>query len=129
MSGHVTVRITRSFERNLDEIEAFLTRAEAPEAFDRLLDELSERVIPMLERHPDIGRDHLARSADSMEAQFRREAVIESLSALHAAGSIREYVLAHYLILYARLPETVHLLAIRHHRQLDFDLGKPDRAY
>ena len=129
MSGHVTVRITRSFERNLDEIEAFLTRAEAPEAFDRLLDELSERVIPMLERHPDIGRDHLARSADSMEAQFRREAVIESLSALHAAGSIREYVLAHYLILYARLPETVHLLAIRHHRQLDFYLGKPDRAY
>lgn len=129
MSGHVTVRITRNFERNLDEIEAFLTRAEAPEAFDRLLDELSDRVIPMLERHPDIGRDHLARSADSMEAQFRREAVIESLSALHAAGSIREYVLAHYLILYARLPETVHLLAIRHHRQLDFDLGKPDRAY
>lgn len=129
MSGHVTVRITRNFERNLDEIEAFLTRAEAPEAFDRLLDELSERVIPMLERHPDIGRDHLARSADSMEAQFRREAVIESLSALHAAGSIREYVLAYYLILYARLPETVHLLAIRHHRQLDFDLGKPDRAY
>lgn len=129
MSGHVTVRITRNFERNLDEIEAFLTRAEAPEAFDRLLDELSDRVIPMLERHPDIGRDHLARSADSMEAQFRREAVIESLSALHAAGSIREYVLAHYLILYARLPGTVHLLALRHHRQLDFDLGKPDRAY
>ena len=127
MSGQVTVRITRNFERNLDDIEAFLTRAEAPEAFDRLLDELSERVIPMLERHPDIGRDHLARSADSMEAQFKREAVIESLSALDAAGSIREYVLTHYLILYARLPETVHLLAIRHHRQLDFDLGKPDR--
>ena len=128
MSGQVTVRITRNFERNLDDIEAFLTRAEAPEAFDRLLDELSERVIPMLERHPDIGRDHLARSTDSMEAQLKREAVIEALSTLDAAGSIREYVLAHYLILYARLPETVHLLAIRHHRQLDFDLGKSDRS-
>jgi plasmid stabilization system protein ParE len=129
MSGQVTVRITRNFEHNLDDIEAFLTQAEAPEAFDRLLDELSERVIPMLERHPDIGRDHLARSADSLEAQFKREAVIESLSTLDAAGSIREDVLAHYLILYARLPETVHLLAIRHHRQLGFDLGKPDRSY
>lgn len=64
-----------------------------------------------------------------MEAQFKREAVIESLSALDVAGSIREYVLTHYLILYARLPETVHLLAIRHHRQLDFDLGKLDRSY
>ncbi|MBN8440935.1 MAG: type II toxin-antitoxin system RelE/ParE family toxin [Thauera sp.] len=129
MSGQVTVRITRNFERNLDDIEAFLTQAEAPEAFDPLLDKLSECVIPMLERHPDIGRDHLARSADSMEAQFKREAVIESLSTLDSAGSIREYVLAHYLILYARLPETVHLLAIRHHRQLAFDLGKPAPSY
>jgi plasmid stabilization system protein ParE len=129
MSGQVTVRITRNFERNLDAIEAFLTQAEAPEAFDRLLDELSERVIPMLERHPDIGRDHLARSADSVEAQFKREAVIASLSTLDAAGSIREYVLAHYLILYAPLPETVHLLAIRHHRQLHFDLGKRASSY
>jgi len=54
--------------------------------------------------------------------------VIEALSTLDATGSVREYVLAHYLILYARLPETVHLLAIRHHRQLDFDLGKSDRS-
>ncbi|WP_345791864.1 type II toxin-antitoxin system RelE/ParE family toxin [Thauera sp. JM12B12] len=129
MSRPIAVRITRNFERNLDEIEAFLTRAEVPEAFDRLLDELSERVIPMLERHPDIGRDHLALSADSMEAQLKREAVIESLRTLDATGCIREYVLTHYLILYARLPETVHLLAIRHHRQFDFDLGKLDRSY
>ena len=128
MSVRVAVRFTRNFERNLDEIEAFLTQAEVPDAFDRLLEELSEQVIPMLERHPDIGRDYLARSADSIEAQLKREVVIELLNALGDSGSIREYVLTHYLILYARLPETIHLLAIRHQRQLAFDLGRADPA-
>ena len=93
MSVRVAVRFTRNFERNLDEIEAFLTQAEVPDAFDRLLEELSEQVIPMLERHPDIGRDYLARSADSIEAQLKREVVIYLLNALGDSVSIRVYVL------------------------------------
>lgn len=128
MSVRVAVRFTRNFERNLDEIEAFLTHAEAPDAFDRLLDELSEQVTPTLERHPDIGPDYLARSSDSIEAQLKRELVIERLNALGDSGDIREYVLTHYLILYARRPEAIHLLAIRHQRQLAFDLGRADPA-
>lgn len=128
MSVQVAVRFTRKVERNLDEIDAFLTQAEVPDAFDRLLGELSEQVIPTLERHPDIGRDHLARSPDTIEAQLKREAVIDLLNARDTSGSIREYLLTHYLILYARLPETIHLLAVRHQRQLAFDLGRADPA-
>lgn len=128
MSAQVAVRITRNFERNLNDIETFLARADVPGAFDRLLDELSEQVIPSLERHPDIGRDYLVRSAGSIEGQLKRDAVIELLNARDDTGSIREYVLTHYLILYARLPETLHLLAIRHQRQLVFDPGRKDPA-
>lgn len=128
MSVRIAVRLTRNFERNLDDIEAFLTRADVPGAFDRLLDELSEQVIPTLERHPDIGRDYLVRSADSVEAHLKREAVIELLNKWVDSGSIREYVLTHYLILYIRLPQTIHLLAIRHQRQLSFDLGRANPA-
>lgn len=128
MSTRVAVRITRNFERNLDEIETFLTHADVPDAFDRLLDELSEQVIPTLERHPDIGRDYLMRPTDSIEAQLKREAVIGLLNARDDSGNIREYALKHYLILYLRLPESLHLLAIRHQRQLAFDLGRADPA-
>lgn len=92
MSTRVAVRITRNFERNLDEIETFLTHADVPDAFDRLLDELSEQVIPTLERHPDIGRDYLMRPTDSIEAQLKREAVIGLLNARDDSGNIREYV-------------------------------------
>lgn len=128
MSTRVAVRITRNFERNLDEIETFLTHTDVPDAFDRLLDELSEQVIPTLERHPDIGRDYLMRPTDSIEAQLKRETVTGLLNARDDSGNIREYALKHYLILYLRLPESLHLLAIRHQRQLAFDLGRADPA-
>ena len=107
MSVRLAVRITGNFERDLDEIEAFLTQAEVPDAFDRLLEDLSEQVIPTLERHPDIGRNYLLRSADSIESQLKRGVVIDLLNALGDSGSIREHVLTHYLVLYARLPETI----------------------
>lgn len=49
MSAPTAVRITRDFERNLDEIESSLTQAEVSDALDRLLDELSEQVTPTLD--------------------------------------------------------------------------------
>ncbi|MCX7158810.1 MAG: type II toxin-antitoxin system RelE/ParE family toxin, partial [Proteobacteria bacterium] len=57
-----TVRVTENFERNLADIERFLTDAEAPRAYDALLDELLDTVIPNLERFPGIGRPFLANS-------------------------------------------------------------------
>jgi len=124
MSARATVRITGHFERNLEAVERrFLLEAEAHGAFDALLDGLADEVVPTLERHPAIGRDFLTKSADSAEAETRIARLTARLAATGEQASIREYVIAHYLVLYAHVDDTVYLLAIRHHRQLSFDLG------
>jgi hypothetical protein len=35
--------------------------------------------------------------------------------------ALREYILDHYLVLYAQIDANLYLLAIRHQRQLSFD--------
>jgi plasmid stabilization system protein ParE len=117
------VRLAANFERNLADIERFLTEAEAPQAYDALLDELLDTVIPNLERFPGIGRPFLAHPARSVEAANALEALRTKLSALTPdVDALREYIIEHYLVLYAQVGENVYLLAIRHHRQLSFDL-------
>ena len=37
------------------------------------------------------------------------------------AEALREYILDHYLVLYAQIDANLYPLAIRHHRQLSFD--------
>lgn len=116
-----TVRLTANFERNLDEIDAFLTEAEAPRAFDELLDDLTETVIPNLERFPAMGRVFLSHSVRSVEASNGIDTLRKKLLKLGEDAEIREYVLAHYLVLYVCADAVIHLLSIRHHRQLSFD--------
>ncbi len=115
------VKLTRNFERNLDDIERFLEENEATSAFDLLLDELAETVIPNLESFPKMGRPFLDRPALSVEAMGRVEKLRTQLDGLGSGSDIREYVLSHYLVLYAVTETTVYLLSIRHHRQLSFD--------
>lgn len=116
-----TVKLTANFERNLDEIDAFLTEAEAPRAFDALLDELTETVIPNLERFPYMGRSLLGRPIRSVEASNGIDMLRSKLLKIGEDAEIREYVLEHYLVLYACVGSVIHLLAIRHHKQLSFD--------
>lgn len=113
------VRITAHFRRSLDDVEAFLLEAEAPAAFDRLLADLADTVIPNLERFPEMGRDFLARPPGSVEVAHG----LERLRILAASRYLREYVLPPYLLLYATTEGTVDLMAIRHHRQLSFDFA------
>ena len=116
------VRLTTNFERNLADIEHFLTEAEAPQAYDALLDELLDTVIPNLERFPGIGRPFLANAARSVETTNALEALHAKLSALTPdPEALREYILDHYLLLYATIDANLYLLAIKHHRQLSFD--------
>lgn len=118
----LTVRLTANFERNLADVERFLTEAEAPQAYDALLDELLETVIPNLERFPAIGRPFLANAARSVETTNALEALRTKLSALTPdPESLREYIHDHYLVLYAQIDANLYLLSIRHHRQLSFD--------
>ena len=116
--ARIAVRFTRNFEHNLAAIQSFLAEAGAPQAYDALLEALATTVVPNLERYPRIGRQFLERAAHSLEAQDR----IRALRARTDAGELREYVSGDYLVLYALSGTTVYLLAIKHHRQLSFDL-------
>ncbi|HQQ69297.1 MAG TPA: type II toxin-antitoxin system RelE/ParE family toxin [Alicycliphilus sp.] len=117
----VTVKLTANFERNLAEIEAFLIEAEAPQAFDTLLDELVNTTVPNLERFPGMGRLFLERPVRSVEVANGIARLRQQLGALASDGELREYVMTHYLLLYARIDGSVVLLSIRHQRQLSFD--------
>lgn len=118
------VRFAASFERNLEEIAEFLAETEAMAAYDALLNELAETVIPNLERFPDMGRPFMAREVFSVEGINALEQLGTRLSELAIApADLREYVLRDYLVLYVVRGLQIHLLAIRHQRELAFRLG------
>ena len=121
MTAKHTVKLTTNFERNLEEIEAFLVEAGAPHAFDALLDELTDTVVPNLESFPGMGRLFLERPARSVEVANGIARLTKKLGSLGKDGELREYVMTHYLLLYARIKGTVYLLSSRHQRQLSFD--------
>ena len=121
MTAKHTVKLTTNFERNLEEIEAFLVEAGAPHAFDALHDELTDTVVPNLESFPGMGRLFLERPARSVEVANGIARLTKKLGSLGKDGELREYVMTHYLLLYARIKGTVYLLSIRHQRQLSFD--------
>jgi plasmid stabilization system protein ParE len=117
----VRVELTASFLERLEAIEAFLTEADAAFAYDKLLAELRATVIPNLRRFPRIGRRYLDRPPQSAEA-------LAQLAALPAAAAdrLREYLHGDYLILYtvASPGDVVHLLSVRHHRELSFQFAR-----
>ena len=115
------VKLTASFERKLEEIEAFLREADAPHAFDLLLDELTDTVVPNLERFPNMGSLFLQRPVRSVEVANGVDRLIKLSSSISNNCELREYVMTHYLLLYARTEDVVYLLSIRHQRQLSFD--------
>lgn len=113
----ITVKLTANFENNLEAIEVFLDGADAPQVYDRLLDELTDTLIPNLEKFPAIGRPFLERSVRSVEVAN----ALLRLKAKLGDGELREYLFADYLVLYAQFGDVIHLLSIKHHRQLSFD--------
>lgn len=115
------VELTASFLERLAAIEALLTEADAVFAYDKLLAELRATVISNLRRFPRIGRRYLDQSPQSAEA-------LAQLAALPAgaADRLREYLHGDYLILYtlASPVNVVHLLSVRHHRELSFQFAR-----
>lgn len=123
MAKKTVIKFTANFERNLEDIEHFLTEQEAPQAFDGLLDELLETVIPNLEQFPEMGRPFMARQPRSVETTNALAKLRTKLSGLNQEmDALREYVLKDYLLLYVLIDgATIYMLAIRHQRQLSFD--------
>jgi len=118
----LVVKLSANFERNLTEIERFLLEAQAAQAFDGLLDELLDTVIPNLERFPGMGRPFLNRAVGSVEATNALDVLRTKLKAVLAEpDGLREYVMDHYSVLYAQTNEHIHLLSIKHHRQISFN--------
>jgi hypothetical protein len=119
MASALTVRLTANFERNLETIRAFVDEHDAAAGFAALLNDLFDRIIPDLERFPDIGVDFLARVPQSREGI----AHIDRLKArLGDQARLRECIVGDYLILYAVRRGNLYFLAIKHHRQLSVDL-------
>ena len=122
MAQKLVVKLTANFERNLADIDAFLTEAQAGKAFDGLLDELLGTLIPNLERFPGMGRPFLNRTVGSVEATNALTALRAKMKAVLAEPDfLREYVMDHYLVLYVQIHDSIFLLSIKHHRQLSFD--------
>lgn len=122
MAKQAVVKFTEHFERNLEDIGDFLSEVEVPQAFDGLLDELLETVVPNLERFPEMGKPFLIRQARSVETTNALATLRAKLSALtQDADALREYVLKDDLLLYVLIGGTIYLLAIRHQQQLSFD--------
>ena len=117
MARKITVKLTANFERNLVAIELFLVEAGSPRVYDRLLDELTDTLIPNLEHFPAMGRPFLERPVCSVEVT---NALVQLKPKLRD-GELREYLFVDYLVLYVQFEEAIHLLSIKHHRQLSFD--------
>jgi len=124
MAKKPVIKLTANFEKNLENIASFLIAAEAPQAYDALLNELLETVIPNLELFPCIGRPFLLRQPHSVEATTSLHSLKAKLLALTAnIDALREYVLNDTLLLYVHIGQVIYLLAIRHQRQLSFDFN------
>jgi plasmid stabilization system protein ParE len=122
MTIRASVYATRNFERNLESIRLYLEerdKTEHPEAFDRLLELLFDTVIPNLEEFPRLGFDFLARTPQSVEGVLKLRAIQARLG---EGTTIREYIIGDDIVLYAASSDRVDLLAIKHHKQLSFDL-------
>ncbi len=115
------VEVTAGFLERLDAIEEFLAGIDAKIAFDDLLAELRETVIPNLRRYPRIGRRYLDEPPGSAEAL-----TLLAQFPAGAADALREYLSGDYLILYtvAEAEAALTLLSTRHQRQLAFSFER-----
>ncbi|MGQ0809996.1 MAG: type II toxin-antitoxin system RelE/ParE family toxin [Nitrospiraceae bacterium] len=109
---------TQNFSDNLTAIQSFLG-VDGRAAFQRLLDRLFEETIPTLCRFPQSGRSFLNRVIKSSKA----EALTKDLRRLlKKDDDLREYLMDDHLVLYVVRYDRIVFLAIKHHRQLSFDL-------
>lgn len=111
-------RFTENFSTNLTAIEEFLG-SHGKRALHRFLDRLFDDVIPTLYRFPESGRSFLAHTIKSAKT---RTLIKELRKFLTKGDDLREFVMDDYLVLYLVRRSQVIFLAVKHHRQLSFDL-------
>lgn len=119
------VEVTTYFLRGLAQIEDFLDANEATDAYDQLLVELIETVIPNLESFPQLGPLIHGCAGQSIEVHSALHLLERQLGRLARHTEVREYVMKDSQVLYARSRGVVHLLSIRHQRQRRNYLAAP----
>jgi hypothetical protein len=120
MAGRSQLFFTGNFTANLDEIQSFLS-VHGRSAFQRLLNRLFDDICPQITRFPLSGRSFLGHHAGSAEA----EELIEHVGAMLRPGDdLREFVVDDYVVLYLVRRRRIYFIAIKHHRQLSFDLRR-----
>ena len=119
MAGKAQIFFTANFTVNLDEIHLFLSEGRL--AFQRLLDRLFDDICPQLSRFPLSGRSFIGHHAGSAEAEKLFERVQERL---RPGDDLRELVVDDYVVLYLVRRTRIYFVAIKHHRQLSFDLRR-----
>jgi hypothetical protein len=114
------IALAASFERNLETMRLFLEDSgAAANVFDGVVKAIVERLFPLLESHPRVGRDWLLSRPATDSGKLLRQRVVEKLG---SSRELREVVLDDLLVLYAVDANTLTLLAVRHHRQMGYDL-------
>ena len=121
----IQIVATDNYRGNLDSIEAYWEACLFPAGNGRLLTELASTALVNLPNHPRMGRNFLQRQPVSVDSATRAQKLDALLRTLHTdAGraEVREYVMTDYLLLYALVGEVIYLLAIKHHKQLSFNV-------
>ena len=113
-------RFTENFSANLTAIEEFVA-PHSRTAFHRFLDRLFDEVIPTLCRFPQSGRLFLTCTVKSAKAKTLTKALSKLFN---KEDDLREFILDDYLALYLVRRHQVVFLAVKHHRQLSFDLKR-----
>jgi hypothetical protein len=121
----IQIVATDNYRGNLDSIETYWEDCLFPAGNGRLLTELASTALVHLPNHPRMGRNFLQRQPKSVDAATRAQkidALLRTLDTDAARAEVREYVMTDYLLLYALVGEVIYLLAIKHHKQLSFDI-------
>jgi hypothetical protein len=114
-----------NFSFNLEEARTFFSAQDAATAkarFGKLKSELRE-MKRILSWAPAGGRPARFLNGQSAQAQLRTVAVLQ-LAAQVGLPSLREYVVAQHVVLYAHSDSEVVLLALKHHRQLAYSANQ-----
>lgn len=99
------ILITETFLGNLADIESFLAASGYSIYYDHLIDRLYGALIPTLQGYPEIGR-----------LLIKRRGVYPNRVPAFL-GTVREYILDPYIVLYNISSNSIDLLYLFHQRQ------------
>lgn len=120
---NATIQAAQSYVLNVRAAQEFLVQQDAATAdarYARLLSDLQE-ARDLLRWNPASGRPARFLSARSGQARSMAARAV-ALAAAHGVPELRELVVKPYVLLYAHSADRVVLLALKHERQLVFQM-------